>query len=238
MTNETKGLSIVQSVSNELKRELSDPSAMRALVATTFKGLKNETVVKQACLEAMMLGYSFQDLVRKKIYAIPFGGGYSLVQSIADVRAKAMRGGQTGKAAPIFEDDPNGKIKTCSITVYKRDGHVDGYTATVYFSEYDKGRDNWKTKPRTMIAKVAEMHALRMAFPEELSDAYIEDEMGNDDAPVGRYEEAKAESKGLKMGALLNTKNEKPNKKEKSTSKAKDKKQAPDAEGDEVIQVE
>lgn len=34
-----------------------------------------------------------------------------------------------------------------------------------------------------MIAKVAEMHALRMACPEELSKAYIEEEMGSNNIP-------------------------------------------------------
>ena len=88
-----------------------------------------------------------------------------------------MKGGQVGKKAPTFTEKEDGRIETCTVTVQKKiDSYIGDYTATVYFSEYDKGRDNWKTKPRTMIAKVAEMHALRMAFPEELSETYIEDE--------------------------------------------------------------
>ena len=55
---------------------------------------------------------------------------------------------------------------------------VGDYTAKVYFTEYSTGRNLRNTKPRTMIAKVAEMHALRSAFPEEMAQQYVEEEMG------------------------------------------------------------
>lgn len=181
-------VSIISQANRELSAQLADPAIMRALVATTFKGFRDEQVVRQACLEAMMRGYSFKDILQKKIYAIPFGAGYSLVQAIADVRAIAMRNGQIGKDAPIYEDDENGKIISCSVTVKRLvQGHIGEYTATVFFSEYDKKKDNWVTKPRTMIAKVAEMHALRMAFPDELSEAYVEEEFEKDAATSNRF---------------------------------------------------
>lgn len=55
--------------------------------------------------------------------------------------------------------------------------------AEVDFDEFcprnDKGEATglWKTKPRVMIEKVAESTALRMAFPEDLSDLYIHEEL-------------------------------------------------------------
>lgn len=205
MNEEKKEVSIVLKANKELSQQVSDPSVMRALTATTFKGFKDEKIVKQACLEAMMRGYTFQDILNKKIYAIPFGAGYSLVQSISDVRAIAMRSGQVGKDAPVYEEK-DGKIITCTVTIKRKVGdYIGDYTATVYFSEYTKGKDNWATKPHTMIAKVAEMHALRMAFPEELSQAYVEEEF---DKPIetginDRLAKAKEESKGIKMGNLL-----------------------------------
>jgi hypothetical protein len=220
------GLTLVQEVNYELAKQTKDPATMRALMAVTFKGFKNEQLVRQACLEAMLNGYSFQDLVRKKVDAIPFGGGYSLVQSIGDARATAMANGQIGKSAPVFEETPEGKIKTCTVTVKRMaNGTVGDYTATVYFDEYNKDRDNWKTKPRTMIAKVAEMHALRMAFPEKLAKAYIEDEF-RDDGVNARMGRAEAESEGLKMGNLATNANEKEDSKENQNS-------GDNAEGDE-----
>ncbi len=203
--NETKQ-SIVLAANKELSAQTSDPSAMRALIATVFKGFRDEKIVRQACLEAMMRGYSFQDIVNKKIYAIPFGGGYSLVQSINDVRAIAMRSGQVGKKAPEFLEDNEGKLVSCTVTVLRRvDGYVGEYTATVFFEEYNKGKDNWLNKPRTMISKVAEMHALRMAFPEELWQAYVEEEFDKESIPAepkieDRMKKAYEEIESLKIG--------------------------------------
>lgn len=185
MEKEEKKDSLIVQANTELNDQLTkDPSVMRTLTATIFKGFKDERTVKQACLEAMIRGYSFKDIVSKKVYAIPFSGGYALVQSINDVRSIAMRNGQVGKSAPEFEEK-DGKIISCTVTVKRKvDDYVGDYTATVYFDEYNKGKDNWKTKPRTMIAKVAEMHALRMAFPEELNQSYIEEEFQKDKQSV------------------------------------------------------
>jgi phage recombination protein Bet len=47
----------------------------------------------------------------------------------------------------------------------------------VSFKEYDKGQSVWKTKPATMIRKVALVQALREAFPENLGGMYVEDEL-------------------------------------------------------------
>jgi phage recombination protein Bet len=47
----------------------------------------------------------------------------------------------------------------------------------VSFKEYDKGQSIWKTKPATMIRKVAIVQALREAFPENLGGMYTEDEL-------------------------------------------------------------
>lgn len=208
-----KSKSIVISANRELSQQVSDPAAMRTLLATSFKGFKSEQLVKQACLEAMIRGYKFQDIVNKKIYAIPFGSGYQLVQSISDVRGIAMRNNQIGKDRPEYEEK-DGKIITCTVTVKRLlHGHVGEYSATVYFDEYNKGQDNWATKPHTMIAKVAEMHALRMAFPEELSEMYVEEEFEKG-ADAQNKEEIRAKtasvaSETMKMGNhLKNSKKE------------------------------
>jgi len=162
MSNE---ISIVENISLQIKKELSNEAVSRALLSTTFKGLE-VTSMKQALMEGMIRGYTFQDFLKKDIYAIPFGKGYSLVTSIDNSRKLAMRTGlYCGKTKPEYELDEEGKIVSCSITVKKNTGGMVGeFTSEVYFSEYTKGRDLWVSKPRTMIAKVAEMHALRMAF--------------------------------------------------------------------------
>lgn len=47
----------------------------------------------------------------------------------------------------------------------------------VAFSEYDKSQANWKTKPATMICKVATSQCVREAFPKDYEGLYSEEEM-------------------------------------------------------------
>lgn len=199
----------VQIINEEINRELMDPKTNAALLATTFKGLKAD-VMKQAIMEGMIRGFTFQNFLQKDVYALPFSSGYSLVTSIDYARKVGMRNGIVGKKAPIYEMDGN-KIISCTVTVQRMlGGHIGDFTATVYFSEYYKAGKNgypslWDTKPRTMIAKVAEMHALRMACPEELSKGYIEDEIDPDEKPeTSRVQVASklVEESGLKIKDL------------------------------------
>jgi len=93
-----------------------------------------------------------------------------------------MRSGLIGKGEPVYTytEVAGGKkqIETCAVTVKRLvSGHIGEYTAKVFFSEYSTGKNLWVSKPHTMIAKVAEMHALRMAFPEEMAKQYVEEEM-------------------------------------------------------------
>lgn len=159
----------------ELTKQLS-PEILTALVATTFKGLAPENV-KRAMLEGMMRGFKFDDFLQKNVYAIPFKDSYSLVTSIDYARKIGMRSGIVGTSAPEYTEK-DGQVISCTVTVKRKVGeYIGDYSATVFFSEYNTGRNQWVTKPRTMIAKVAEMHALRKACPEELSQSYTEEEM-------------------------------------------------------------
>jgi hypothetical protein len=175
--------SLVVKIQNEVTSQLASKEVMSALIGTTFKGL-GEVQVKQAITEGMMRGFTFKDFLEKNVYAIPFNSGsqYSLITSIDYARKIGMRNGIVGKSAPTFTYTDEKKVESCTITVKKNiDGVIGEFTETVYFDEYYKagyqGKQTlWDTKPRTMIAKVAEMHALRMACPEALSQAYVEEE--------------------------------------------------------------
>ena len=59
-------------------------------------------------------------------------------------------------------------------------------------------------KPRTMISKVAEMHALRMACPEELAQSYVEEEVEAEIAkPLISIDENKTKLEAVKDLAEL-----------------------------------
>lgn len=77
---------------------------------------------------------------------------------------------------------PNENVVGGWARVYRKDKKNDTYDSVSY-EEYavKDGNGNinimWRSKPGTMIQKVAEVHALRKAFPERLSGMYVEDEM-------------------------------------------------------------
>jgi len=59
------------------------------------------------------------------------------------------------------------------------------FEVEVYASEYSTGKNLWRDKPRTMIQKVAEAHALRRAF--SISGLYAPEEIDTGDRPEPRY---------------------------------------------------
>ena len=73
--------------------------------------------------------------------------------------------------------------------VYIKGREVPQYD-TVTFTEYAGYKkdgslnSNWSKRPGTMIEKVAIMHALRNAFPNDFQGLYIQEEMGNGDLKV------------------------------------------------------
>lgn len=184
----TKDLTIITA---DINRQLKDPKVAGALLETTFKGLSMENMQK-AILEGVIRGFTFKDFLEKKVYAIKYGQGYSLVTSIDHNRVIGMRSGIVGTDAPQYEMSEEKtaagipKPVSATVTVHRKvNDHVGAFTATVFFDEYYKEGKTWEgkytpsmwdTKPRTMIAKVAEMHALRKACPEELAQSYVEEE--------------------------------------------------------------
>lgn len=208
-------------VQKEVTSQLANPEAVKMLVATTFKGL-NPAVIPQAITEGMLRGFNFKDFLEKNIYAIPFKDGYSLVTSIDNNRKIGMRSGIVGTDSPVYVMTPDKteagipKPEQATVTVHRQmaNGYVGAFSATVFFDEYYKlGRSYngeyqpsmWDKKPRTMIAKVAEMHALRKACPEELAQAYVEEEMKEEvkTAPAANLDDSKAKLEGAKDIAEL-----------------------------------
>lgn len=198
MTDSTK-LSTVGEAKKMVLHELGNETTQAELVQTVFKGL-DIGQMKRAVLEGALRGFTFKDFLEKNVYAIKYGNGYSLVTGVDHNRKLGMEGGIVGTDAPVYKVDPEAlmvidgkdsehpKIISCSVTVKKMfdGGHVGDFTAEVYFDEfYKKGSTHngtykpsmWDKMPRVMIAKVAEMHALRKACPDKLSQAYIEEEI-------------------------------------------------------------
>lgn len=74
-------------------------------------------------------------------------------------------------------------VKTCTgkwigawARVHRKDRKIP-FEADVLFSEFGKAFANWKVMPSYMIKKVAEAHALRKSFPQELAGLNADVEM-------------------------------------------------------------
>jgi hypothetical protein len=124
-----------------------------------------------------------------------------------------------GSDEPVFvETDQKttaGKTRPskASVTVWR---FVQGvrcpYTGSVYWEEYAQSSSTWNGMPHVMLAKCAEAHALRKAFPEDLSGLYVEEEMdqagpvlnGEDQERAMRRVHAVAREHGLDHDDLHN----------------------------------
>lgn len=102
----------------------------------------------------------------KEIYGIKVSGRLVLMTSIGGLRKIAHQSGKyLGCKVEVF-NKADGTIFSATAKVKKLVGMREAeFEATVMFDEYTSGQGNWKDMPRQMIAKTAEAHALRMAFP-------------------------------------------------------------------------
>lgn len=100
----------------------------------------------------------------------------TIVVGIEGFRSIAAR---TGKLTGIKRGamkDSKGALIGAWAEVYRSDWK-ECAREEVPLSEYNKGNSTWKSMPETMIKKVAEAAALRMAFPDDLGGVYESAEM-------------------------------------------------------------
>jgi phage recombination protein Bet len=177
----------------EAKREI----IKRMCIPEEFQ--KDETLFETFLEIAALRGLN---PLMKQLYCIPRNKRPSIEISIDGLRLIAARSGcYAGIDAPTWEQAPplpDGTVLpfTATATVYRAtQGQVFPYTATVFWDEFGKAsynatyQNNWKTMPYHMLAKVAQSHALRMAFPEETSGLYTSDEMEQASYPAAAARE-------------------------------------------------
>ena len=106
--------------------------------------------------------------------------------SIDGLRAIAERTGlYAGQDEPVFVEQ-DGKLVCAKVAVWRKDWQRPA-VGVAYWSEYvQTTRDGkptrfWQQMPHVMLGKVAESAALRKAFPEDMSELYTPEEMGQAD---------------------------------------------------------
>jgi phage recombination protein Bet len=141
------------------------------------------------------------DPVARQIYCIERGGKYTVSVSIDGARVVAQRSGEYEGQTPtqwtgdgvtwldvwLYDLPP----KAARVGVYRRGFREPLYAVAVWSSyapmtdEWENGRKTgkqklspmWAKMPDLMLGKVAEMLALRKAFPQDLSGIYSSEEM-------------------------------------------------------------
>ena len=131
------------------------------------------------------------DPFAKEIYLVGYGGKYSPIVGINGYRAKAESSGvHAGTDAAKYDMKPDGsyltaqalikagkKPTTATVTVWKVMGGIRvPFTHEAVFSEF-AGSGKWNQMPFQMIAKVAEAHAIRKAFPRMVTGLHIAEEV-------------------------------------------------------------
>jgi len=190
MSEEKTALSIPE-ITKEIDLTLADKETVGTLISTTFEGF-DESLLRQAIMKARMMEFDLRDILIGNIYAVKYNGKdgkgptVQIITSVGHIRKVGARSGVVGKDEPVFERDAADNILACSVTIKKMTGtYVGDFTAKVYWGEYSTGKNLWLSKPHTMISKVAEAHAIRMACPEEAKNMYIAEEFEQ------KYNEAK-----------------------------------------------
>lgn len=164
------------------------------------------------------------DPLKRQIYAVKRGGQVTFQTGIDGLRSIAARSGAhagTDEIEYIYEHD---KLVKAKCTVYKIvQGHRVSFIGTAKWNEFypgDKMGHMWKKMGEVMLGKCAEAQALRRAFPEDLSELYIDEEMQQAEE-VTAPPTAKATNLKEAMGIEEDEKDVTPKKEEKVEEKPK-----------------
>lgn len=112
-----------------------------------------------------------------QIHFIKYGNGPgTIVVGIDGFRARAQATGQMGGVEREIIRNAEGQCLGARARVYRKDWDKPA-VIEVSLAEYSTGKGPWAKMPETMIGKVAEAAALRMAFPDQLGGMYTKEEM-------------------------------------------------------------
>ncbi len=110
----------------------------------------------------------------------------TFITTIDAMRAQAARTGlYAGNDEPDYHYNDKGELVRAVATVYRLvAGERQPFVASARWDEFfpgDKEGSVWKSKPHVMLGKCAEAQSMRRAFPEDLSDLYLAEELDQAD---------------------------------------------------------
>lgn len=171
MTNE---LTVIDTDNGSI--ELS-PSIIRKYIA------RNNNVTDEECyVFTQLCKYQKLNPFLREIYIVKYGNGAAstIVGKETYMKRAYNHPKYRGHKAWVSEDS---QTATCEVYI---DGFVVPITVTVDWAEYKQESPLWRSKPKTMLRKVAIVQAFREAFPETFGGLYAEDEMPIDQSTLDR----------------------------------------------------
>lgn len=167
-------MSNIVKISNESQLSGFSDDQLRLIKSTVAKGATDDEL-KLFLYRCKNL--ELDPLKPGQIYFIKYNSNSAgtIVVGIDGFRSRAARTGKLAgiKRGSIKED---GKLVGAWAEVYRSDWQHPA-REEVPLAEYNSGKSQWQKMPETMIKKVAECAALRMAFPDELGGIYAPEEM-------------------------------------------------------------
>ena len=154
---------------------------------------KNKLTEQEAMLFIQLCKYQQLNPFVGEAYAVKFNDDFQMIVGYDTYKRRAEENPEyRGKTSGIVVKRGNEFIKKKGCCLYPGEDLIGGWCSVmreingkeaeeyreVSLSEYDRGIANWKTKPCTMIEKVAVSQALRNAFPKNFAGLYTEEEIG------------------------------------------------------------
>lgn len=210
--------SVVEYESNGEKVKLSPATIRQYLVSGNGQVTDQEVVMFMSLCK-----YQKLNPFLKEAYLIKFGNSPATIVTGKDVFTKRAKRNPNyaGKQAGIIVEEEDGTVEEREGSMVLDGEKIVGGWAKIYIKGYEKpeyasvsfdeyaGRKSdgtlnsqWKSKPATMIRKVAVVQALREAFPEDFGGLYSEEELSQAESvsiqqetvEVINQEEVKAET--------------------------------------------
>lgn len=159
------------------------PEQLKLIVDTVARGASNDEL-KLFLYRCQHMG--LDPLKPGMVHFIKYGTSPgTIVVGIEGFRSIAARTGKVSGIERGVHRDNEGRVVAGWCKVYRSDWNHPAHEE-VPFEEYTTGKGPWSKMPATMIKKVAEAAALRMAFPDDLGGVYERSEMDQAEGDRGR----------------------------------------------------
>lgn len=180
----------------------ADTAAMMEFAGLTWLERQGDQSVRMFAPSGIMAAFiqacrrTGLDPTAKQIYAALIGGKWTILTGVDGFRVVAQRTGQYQGQTPIqwtrdgvtwvdawlpeLQGGTKGEKPAAARIGILRKGFTEPLMQVVTWAEFGRSGGNWNDRPAHMLAIRAETHALRRAFPNDLSGMYTPEDFDSD----------------------------------------------------------